>query len=169
MCRTASNPSQERVRNMCILAHVDHGKTTLSDHLIASNGLIHPRMVGELRYLDSRDDEQARGITMKASSISLLHVPGAAATPGVRHLSWQRAALTHHPPLLAHPAHGPSVPVARVQICVQLHSGPPSGHCSVGLAYSAPPSLHTGHSQRRSSIQAGTGIPGQPHRLPRPC
>ena len=61
---------------MCILAHVDHGKTTLSDHLIASNGLIHPKMVGEMRYLDSRDDEQARGITMKSSSISLMYLPG---------------------------------------------------------------------------------------------
>ena len=50
---------QERIRNICILAHVDHGKTTMSDHLIAANGLIHPRLVGELRYLDSRDDEQA--------------------------------------------------------------------------------------------------------------
>ncbi|CAK0786123.1 hypothetical protein CVIRNUC_009336 [Coccomyxa viridis] len=66
----------ERIRNICILAHVDHGKTTMSDHLIASNGLIHPRLVGELRYLDSRDDEQARGITMKSSSICLLHIPG---------------------------------------------------------------------------------------------
>eukprot|EP00201_Polytomella_parva_P014391 CAMPEP_0175066456 /NCGR_PEP_ID=MMETSP0052_2-20121109/16521_1 /TAXON_ID=51329 ORGANISM="Polytomella parva, Strain SAG 63-3" /NCGR_SAMPLE_ID=MMETSP0052_2 /ASSEMBLY_ACC=CAM_ASM_000194 /LENGTH=785 /DNA_ID=CAMNT_0016333165 /DNA_START=42 /DNA_END=2396 /DNA_ORIENTATION=- len=67
----------ENIRNLCILAHVDHGKTTLSDHLIGSNGLIHPRMMGELRYLDSREDEQARGITMKSSSISLLYVPGA--------------------------------------------------------------------------------------------
>ena len=49
---------QDCIRNLCILAHVDHGKTTMSDHLIASNGLIHPRLVGELRYLDSRDDEQ---------------------------------------------------------------------------------------------------------------
>ena len=63
---------------MCILAHVDHGKTTLSDHLIASNGLIHPRLAGELRYMDSNEDEQARGITMKSSSISLLHVPSTA-------------------------------------------------------------------------------------------
>ncbi|KAL0045602.1 hypothetical protein WJX82_010973 [Trebouxia sp. C0006] len=70
-----------RIRNICILAHVDHGKTTMSDHLIASNGLIHPKLVGEMRYLDSRDDEQARGITMKSSSISLLYVPGAAYRP----------------------------------------------------------------------------------------
>lgn len=72
---------QARIRNICILAHVDHGKTTMSDHLIASNGLIHPKLVGEMRYLDSRDDEQARGITMKSSSISLLYVPGAAYKP----------------------------------------------------------------------------------------
>ncbi|GFH17282.1 Tr-type G domain-containing protein, partial [Haematococcus lacustris] len=63
---------QDRIRNMCILAHVDHGKTTLSDHLIGSNALIHPKLMGELRYLDSREDEQQRGITMKSSSISLL-------------------------------------------------------------------------------------------------
>ncbi len=41
--------AQERIRNMCIMAHVDHGKTTLSDHLIGSNGLIHPKLMGELR------------------------------------------------------------------------------------------------------------------------
>ena len=46
------------VRNLCVLAHVDHGKTTLSDCLIAHNGLIHPKMVGKLRFLDFRDDEQ---------------------------------------------------------------------------------------------------------------
>jgi len=68
---TLSPHSQSRIRNLCVLAHVDHGKTTLTDHLIASNGIVHPRLAGELRFLDSRDDEQARGITMKASAISL--------------------------------------------------------------------------------------------------
>jgi len=59
---------QDRIRNLCILAHVDHGKTTLSDHLIAANGLIHPKLVGEMRYLDSRDDEQVRDRPLRCAS-----------------------------------------------------------------------------------------------------
>jgi ribosome assembly protein 1 len=59
------------VRNICILAHVDHGKTSLSDALIATNGIISPKMAGKIRYLDSRPDEQLRGITMESSAISL--------------------------------------------------------------------------------------------------
>lgn len=61
-----------RLRNVCILAHVDHGKTTLTDSLLASNGIISHKQAGKLRYLDSRDDEQQRGITMESSAISLL-------------------------------------------------------------------------------------------------
>ncbi|XP_077084107.1 elongation factor-like GTPase 1 isoform X2 [Siphateles boraxobius] len=60
-----------QIRNLCILAHVDHGKTTLADCLVASNGIISSRLAGKLRYLDSREDEQIRGITMKSSAISL--------------------------------------------------------------------------------------------------
>ena len=59
------------IRNICILAHVDHGKTSLTDSLIATNGIISPKMAGKVRYLDSRPDEQTRGITMESSAISL--------------------------------------------------------------------------------------------------
>ncbi|KAI5651413.1 elongation factor tu GTP binding domain-containing protein [Phthorimaea operculella] len=63
----------ENIRNICIVAHVDHGKTTLADSMISSNGIISQRMSGKLRYMDSRPDEQERGITMKSSSIALYH------------------------------------------------------------------------------------------------
>ncbi|KAF2762674.1 elongation factor 2 [Pseudovirgaria hyperparasitica] len=59
------------IRNICILAHVDHGKTSLTDALIATNGIISPKLAGKIRYLDSRPDEQLRGITMESSAISL--------------------------------------------------------------------------------------------------
>ncbi|EEF46662.1 translation elongation factor, putative [Ricinus communis] len=62
-----------KVRNICILAHVDHGKTTLADHLIAATGggLLHPKLAGKLRFMDYLDEEQRRAITMKSSSIAL--------------------------------------------------------------------------------------------------
>ncbi|KAL8773792.1 MAG: hypothetical protein Q9194_004234 [Teloschistes cf. exilis] len=61
----------EGIRNICILAHVDHGKTSLADALIATNGIISAKLAGKIRYLDSRPDEQLRGITMESSAISL--------------------------------------------------------------------------------------------------
>ncbi len=66
-----SKPKQ--IRNLCILAHVDHGKTTISDSLISSNGIISERIAGKVRYLDSTEEEQLRGITMECSAISLLY------------------------------------------------------------------------------------------------
>ncbi|KAJ3758305.1 translation elongation factor 2 [Lentinula raphanica] len=59
------------IRNLTTLGHVDHGKTTLMDSLLASNNIISARMAGKIRYMDSREDEQERGITMEASAVGL--------------------------------------------------------------------------------------------------
>jgi ribosome assembly protein 1 len=64
------------IRNICILAHVDHGKTSLSDSLLASNGIISSKLAGKVRYLDSREDEQTRGITMEVYTITNLQSMG---------------------------------------------------------------------------------------------
>jgi len=64
-----------RIRNICVLAHVDHGKTTLSDALIAHNGFINAKQAGTLRFMDFLEDEQRRGITMKSAGINLLYTP----------------------------------------------------------------------------------------------
>lgn len=45
-----------KIRNISIVAHVDHGKTTLADNLISSNGIISKKLVGKLKYMDSRID-----------------------------------------------------------------------------------------------------------------
>eukprot|EP00211_Chloroparvula_japonica_P016203 CAMPEP_0119120894 /NCGR_PEP_ID=MMETSP1310-20130426/1751_1 /TAXON_ID=464262 /ORGANISM="Genus nov. species nov., Strain RCC2339" /LENGTH=199 /DNA_ID=CAMNT_0007110407 /DNA_START=162 /DNA_END=757 /DNA_ORIENTATION=- len=64
----------DRVRTICVVAHVDHGKSTLADGLIASNGIISEKMAGKALYMDSTKPEQERLITMKSSSISLVHL-----------------------------------------------------------------------------------------------
>jgi len=64
---------RERVRNIGIIAHVDHGKTTTSDQLLAASGIISPKVAGEALALDYLSVEQQRGITVKAANVSLYH------------------------------------------------------------------------------------------------
>jgi len=63
----------EHIRNTSIIAHVDHGKTTLSDSLLAAAGIISEETAGQKLYLDSWELEQKRQMTVFASNISLAH------------------------------------------------------------------------------------------------
>ena len=59
------------IRNLSVIAHVDHGKSTLTDSLIAKAGLIQKSKAGETRFTDGREDEKARGVTIKSTGVSL--------------------------------------------------------------------------------------------------
>jgi len=59
------------IRNMSVIAHVDHGKSTLTDSLIAKAGIIAAADAGDKRNTDTRQDEQERGITIKSTGVSL--------------------------------------------------------------------------------------------------
>jgi elongation factor 2 len=61
----------EQIRNMSVIAHVDHGKSTLTDSLIAKAGIIAGEAAGNARTTDTRKDEQERGITIKSTGVSL--------------------------------------------------------------------------------------------------
>ena len=79
------NGKHENLRNIGIIAHIDHGKTTLSDILLAKTGLISKSIAGEARVLDYLEEEQKRGITIKSANISLLynnHIINLIDTPG---------------------------------------------------------------------------------------
>ncbi len=64
--------NKANIRNVSIVSHVDHGKTTLSDHLLQAGGLISRTMAGTARALDYLEEEQKRGITIKTANISLI-------------------------------------------------------------------------------------------------
>ncbi|TSD09386.1 elongation factor EF-2 [Haloglomus irregulare] len=63
----------EQIRNIAIAAHVDHGKTTLTDNLLAGAGMIGQESAGEQLAMDTEEDEQERGITIDAANVSMTH------------------------------------------------------------------------------------------------
>jgi len=64
---------KHNIRNMSVIAHVDHGKSTLTDSLVAAAGIISVESAGDARLTDTRQDEQERCITIKSTGISLYY------------------------------------------------------------------------------------------------
>nr|QVU21287.1 translation elongation factor 2 [Salpingoeca llamariensis] len=64
---------RNNIRNMSVIAHVDHGKSTLTDSLVSKAGIIAGAKAGETRFTDTRSDEQERCITIKSTAISLYY------------------------------------------------------------------------------------------------
>jgi len=67
----ARTPMIEKLRNVAIIAHVDHGKTTLVDKLLQQSGTLDRKSVGEERIMDSNDQEKERGITILAKNTAI--------------------------------------------------------------------------------------------------
>ena len=63
----------KKIRNIAIAAHIDHGKTTFSDNLLAGAGMMSSDLAGKARVLDFHEDETERGITIDSASVSMVH------------------------------------------------------------------------------------------------
>jgi len=64
---------KHNIRNMSVIAHVDHGKSTLTDSLVTKAGIIAQAKAGEMRFTDTRKDEQERCITIKSTAVSMYY------------------------------------------------------------------------------------------------
>ena len=70
-CMNSAAPHSTNIRNLAIIAHVDHGKTTLVDQLLRQSGVFRDNQAIDERAMDSMDQERERGITIKAKNTSV--------------------------------------------------------------------------------------------------
>ena len=70
---TQAMKSPEKIRNIAIAAHIDHGKTTLSDNLLSGAGMLSEELAGKAVALDFHADEAERGITIDSAAVSMVH------------------------------------------------------------------------------------------------